>query len=149
MVAAGGVDFSATLGVADVAPGEVNTVHITGLCVKGSGDGVVTAVEAAPNSGLVVRRFTVLKEMAEVGGAKDSFENLGLESDRRAVEQKCGKGIAGSALYVEIEPSGSKSVHSPYLTIESEVAGINNSFRYPLGLTLCVVGEKNAKFCKE
>lgn len=148
VVAAGGVDFSATLGVANVAPGEVNTVHITGLCVEGADAGAVTAVEAAPDSGLVVRRFTVLDEMAEVGGAKQPFEKVGLPPDRHDVSHKCGKGVEGSALYVEIVPADDdQSVYSPYLTIEGEVDGVDGSFRYPLALFLCVVGEVDADFC--
>lgn len=149
VVAAGGVDFSATLGVSNVAPGEVNTVHITGLCVEGADSGNVIAVEAAPDSGLVVRRFTVLEEMAEVGGAKQPFDKLGIPADRNVVSHKCGKGVEGSALYVEIVPADGRSAFSPYLTIEGKVDGVEASFQYPLGLSLCVVGEADADFCRD
>lgn len=147
MAAAGGVDFSAGLRVVDVASGEINTIHITGLCVKGGDGGTVTSVEAAPDSGLEVRRFTVLDKMADVGGAKQPFEDVGVTPELRKVSHKCGSGGPGSALYVEVVPSDDRSVHSPYLTITSEVSGAEDSFRYPLGLTLCVVGEKDADIC--
>ncbi|MFI5622565.1 hypothetical protein ACIA03_03780 [Nocardioides sp. NPDC051685] len=148
VAAAGGVDFSAGIRVADVASGEVNTIHVTGLCVEGGdGSGRVTAVDAAPDSGLEVRRFTVLDEMADVGGARQPFEKLGLAADQRDVSQKCGASEAGAALYVEVVPSGDRSAFSPYLTIATEVNGVADSFRYPLGLTLCVVGEADEEFC--
>ncbi len=147
VTAAGGVDFSAGLRVVDVASDEINTIHITGLCVKGGDSGTVTSVTAAPDSGLDVRRFTVLGEMADVGGAKEPFEDVGVTPDLRKVSDKCGSGGPGSALYVEVVPADGRSVYSPFLTITSEVSGAEDSFRYPLGLTLCVVGEKDADIC--
>ncbi|OIJ28564.1 hypothetical protein UG56_001940 [Nocardioides luteus] len=142
------MDFSAGLRVVDVSAGEINTIHVTGLCFEGGeGSGRVKSVEAAPDSGLEVRRFTVLDKMADVGGARQSFAELGLTADQRDVSHKCGASEEPAALYVEVALADGRSAYSPYLTIATEANGVSDSFRYPLGLTLCVVGEADEEFC--
>ena len=144
VVAKGGVDFSAGFKVKNVAPGEINSMNITGLCVEGGDEGTVTSVEAAPDSGVAVREFTVLDE-TDIGGTRRSFEELGIEVEHD-VASGCDEEGSGPQLLVELYLPNSRSAYTPYLEVESEIDGKTESFRYPLGLTLCVLGD-SAKVC--
>lgn len=145
IVAKGGVDFSAGFRVKNVAQSEINSIHITGLCVEGGKNGTVTSVEGASNSGVAVGEFTVLDE-TEIGGTRRSFNELGVEVAHH-VTHGCDEDGAGSQLLVEVSLPSGRSAYTPYLEVEFEVDGRTGSFRYPLGLTLCVAGEESAEVC--
>lgn len=147
IVAGDGSDFSAGWRVRDVSRGEINTMHVTDLCVSHGDKGELRSVELEPGSGLEVRRFTVPKVRSEYGGMRQPFEELGIAPQGREVNRRCSQSTSGSALYVEVTPTESRSAYSAYFTVEFEVDGVVDTLVYPLGVTLCVAGESEATFC--
>lgn len=147
IIAGDGSDFSAGWRVRDVPPGEINTLHVTDLCVSDGDRGELRSVELEPGSGLEVRRFTVPAIRSEYGGMRQPFEELGIEPDGREVDHRCSASSSGSALYVEVIPTTGRSAYSAYFTLEFEVDGVVDTLVYPLGVTMCLSDESEADFC--
>lgn len=154
--------------VANVAPGEHNSIGHVMVCVRGASQGKIVDVTTPDGSGVVISDLAVAS-LAEndIGGLRGRLVELGADTSNRAVSYVCpetesleagenggsgrdenGPPPAGGddsveMLLIEVVAQGDKSAHADNLTVHWEADGAHGTFDYPLAITLCTTVDQD------
>ncbi|WP_369372264.1 hypothetical protein AB1046_02725 [Promicromonospora sp. Populi] len=141
-------------GVVDVAPGEHNSIGTMTLCVEGGEMGEITAVTTPPESGVEIVAYAVANEPSDIGGFRETLEDLGADTTIHTVERECRRegetGIHVATLLIEVVAQDDRSARADHLTVHWEAEGNSGEFDVQWAIMLCAaVDQEETDFCQQ